>query len=170
MIISSPLFEAHLECDTKCWLRAHAERSTGNTYAEWARLKSASYCEDGREHLLATFPENSRAIAPLISKNAKGLTWRVATDVRLQTNYLESCLQAVEKMPSKRRAKPPQFIPFPICQQGRQERQAIACLRRACALRGHRMRSGLRQDHPRRPPRYVKGKTLFSDQYRAKRD
>ena len=55
MIISSPLFEAYLECDTKCWLRAHAERSTGNTYAEWARLKSESYCEDGRKHLLAMF-------------------------------------------------------------------------------------------------------------------
>jgi predicted RecB family nuclease len=112
MIISSPLFEAYPECDTKCWLRAHAERSTGNTYAEWARLQSASYCEDGREHLLATFPENSRAIAPLISKNVKDLTWRVATDVRLQTNYLESRLQALEKMPSKGRAKPPQFIPY----------------------------------------------------------
>jgi predicted RecB family nuclease len=112
MIISSPLFEAYLECDTKCWLRAHAERSTGNTYAEWARLQSASYCEDGREHLLATFPENSRAIAPLISKNVKDLTWRVATDVRLQTNYLESRLQALEKMPSKGRAKPPQFVPY----------------------------------------------------------
>ena len=67
---------------------AHAERSTGNTYAEWVRLQSASYCEDGREHLLATFPENSRAIAPLISKNVKDLTWRVATDVWLQTNNL----------------------------------------------------------------------------------
>ena len=40
MIVSSPLFEAYLECDTKCWLRARAEPSAGNTYAEWARLKN----------------------------------------------------------------------------------------------------------------------------------
>jgi predicted RecB family nuclease len=112
MIISSPLFEAYLECDTKCWLRAHAERGTGNTYAEWARLKSESYYEDGRKHLLAMFPENGRAIAPLISMNAKDLKWRVATDVRLQTNGLESRLQAVEKMPSEGRAKPAQFISY----------------------------------------------------------
>ena len=112
MIISSPLFEAYLECDTKCWLRAHSERGTGNTYAEWARLKSESYYEDGRKHLLAMFPENGRAIAPLISMNAKDQTWRVATDVRLQTNGLELRLQAVEKMPSEGRAKPARFIPY----------------------------------------------------------
>jgi hypothetical protein len=37
MIVSSPLFEAYLECDTKCWLRARAEPGTGNIYAEWVR-------------------------------------------------------------------------------------------------------------------------------------
>lgn len=112
MIISSPMFEAYLECDTKCWLRAHAERGTGNTYAEWARLKRESYYEDGRKHLLAMFPENSRAIAPLISMNAKDPTWHVATDVRLQTNALKSRLQAVEKMPAEGKVKRARFIPY----------------------------------------------------------
>jgi predicted RecB family nuclease len=112
MIISTPLFEAYLDCDTKCWLRAHGERSTENTYAEWTRLKSESYCEDGRKHVLAMFPENSRAIAPLISTNAKDLTWRVAADVRLQTNVLETRLQAVERMPAEGRAKLAQLIPY----------------------------------------------------------
>ena len=36
MIVSAPLFEAYLECSTKCWLRARAEPSAGNAYAEWA--------------------------------------------------------------------------------------------------------------------------------------
>jgi len=92
--------------------RAHAEPGKGNEYAEWARLKSEAYREDGRRRWLATFPENGRAIAPLISVHAKDLTWRVATDVRLQANGLESRLQAVEKMPSEGRAKPAQFIPY----------------------------------------------------------
>jgi len=112
MIITSSLFEAYLECDTKCWLRAHAEPGKGNEYAEWARLKSEAYREDGRRRWLATFPENGRAIAPLVSVHAKDLTWRVATDMRLQANGLESRLQAVEKMPSEGRAKPAQFIPY----------------------------------------------------------
>ena len=37
MIVSLPLFEAYLECRTKCWLRSRAEPSTGNLYAEWCQ-------------------------------------------------------------------------------------------------------------------------------------
>src|SRR5262245_44148487 len=112
MIVSSQLFEAYLECDTKCWLRARAEPSTGNTYAEWARLKNKTYCEDGRKRLLAMFPENGRGIAPPISSYAKTAIWRVATDVCLQTNDLESRLQAIEKMSPQGQARFVQFIPY----------------------------------------------------------
>ena len=112
MIVSSSLFEAYLECDTKCWLRARAEPGTGNVYAEWVRLKNETYCEDGRKRLLAMFPENGRAIAPPLSRHAKDSMWRVATDLRLQTNRLASSLQGIEKMPSERRNKPLQFIPY----------------------------------------------------------
>ena len=105
MIISSPLFEAYLECDTKCWLRAHAERGTGNTYAEWARLKNESYYEDGRKHLLATFPENSRAIAPPISMNAKDRDMARGNRRAVTNECLESRLQAVEKMPAEGKVK-----------------------------------------------------------------
>jgi predicted RecB family nuclease len=112
MIVSSPLFEAYLECDTKCWLRARAEPGTGNIYAEWVRLKNETYYEDGRKRLLEMFPENGRAIAPSLSQHAKDSMWRVATDVRLQTHRLASSLQGIEKMPSERRNKPLQFIPY----------------------------------------------------------
>src|SRR3954453_20537922 len=112
MIITSPLFEAYLDCKTKCWLRAKAERGAGNAYADWARLKGESYYEDGCKHLVAMFPENARVIAPHISMKTKTLTWRVATDVRLQTNRLESCLQAIETVPSEGRASSLQFIPY----------------------------------------------------------
>jgi predicted RecB family nuclease len=112
MIVSSPLFEAYLECDTKCWLRAQAEPRTGNIYAEWVRLSSENYCEDGRKRFLAMFPENERAIAPPLSRHAKDSMWRVATDVRLQTNRLASSLQGIERMPSERRNQRIQFIPY----------------------------------------------------------
>jgi hypothetical protein len=62
--------------------------------------------------LLAVFPEIDRAIAPPISMHPKNATWRLAIDVRLRTNDLESCLQAVERMPSERRGRPVQFIPY----------------------------------------------------------
>ena len=90
MIVSSPLFEAFLECHTKCWLRSCAEPNAGNAYADWARAQNDAYYEDGRDRLLAMRPESDRAIAPPISKYTKDAKWRLAVDVHLQTNNLES--------------------------------------------------------------------------------
>ena len=112
MIISPQIFEAYLECSTKCWLRSRAEPITGNIYAEWARAQNEAYYEGGLKRLLAMFPESDRAIAPPISQNSKDVTWRIAIDVRLRTNNLESRLQAVEKMPSEGRGRTVQFIPY----------------------------------------------------------
>ena len=83
MIVSSQLFEAYLECSTKCWLRSRAEPATGNFYAEWARAQNEAYFQDGLKRLLAILPESDRAIAPPIPKNPKDVTWRLAIDVRL---------------------------------------------------------------------------------------
>ena len=79
---------------------AHAPNQAPETsYAEWARLKNETYYEDGRKRLLAMFPESAARSRPPIPKHAKDAIWRVATDVRLQTNDLESRLQAIEKTP-----------------------------------------------------------------------
>ena len=51
MIVSSPLFEAYLECPTKCWLRSRAEPTTGNAYAEWARAQNEAYYKDAAQML-----------------------------------------------------------------------------------------------------------------------
>jgi predicted RecB family nuclease len=112
MIISSQLFEAYIECAIKCWLRSRAELAGENVYAEWARAQNEAYRRDGLKHLLVILPENKCAMGPPISKNSKDATWRIAFDVRLRTNDLESRLQAVERIPSEGRRGPAQFIPY----------------------------------------------------------
>jgi predicted RecB family nuclease len=112
MIVSSQLFEAYLECSTKCWLRSRAEPATGNIYAEWARLQNETYLEYGLRRSFATVPESERATAPPVPKNPKDATWCLAIDVRWGTRELESRLQAVERIPSEGRGRPAQFIPY----------------------------------------------------------
>ena len=112
MIVSSPLFEAYLECSTKCWLRSRAEPKTPNAYAEWASLQNETYYQDRIKCLLEMFPESDRVIAPSISKHAKDAAWRIATDVHLRMNGLETYLQAVERRPIEARGRPAQFIPY----------------------------------------------------------
>jgi predicted RecB family nuclease len=112
MIISSQLFEAYLECSTKCWLRSRAEPATGNSYAEWARPQNETYLEYGLKRSFSTVQESDRATTPPIPKNSKDATWCLATDVRWRTRELESRLQAVERIPSEGHGRPAQFIPY----------------------------------------------------------
>jgi hypothetical protein len=112
MIISAPLFEAYLECSTKCWLRARAEPNAGNAYAEWACLRNETYYKTGLQRLLTMFPESERAIAPSISKQAKDAPWRLAIDVHFWANGLESRLRAVERAPCEGWETRAQFIPY----------------------------------------------------------
>ena len=112
MIVTARLFEAYIECSTKCWLRSRAEPSAGNIYAEWVRKQNETYRQDGLKLLLASFPENDRAIGPPISQNSKDATWRIAIDVRLQINDLESRPQVIERITSEGRGRTAQFIPY----------------------------------------------------------
>src|SRR5664280_1757169 len=109
MIVSSELFEGYLECSTKCWLRSRTEPATGNVYAEWARAQNEAYRQDGLNKLRAILPESDFATGPLISENSKDASWRIAIDVRLGTNDLESRLHAVERIASEGRGSTTQF-------------------------------------------------------------
>src|ERR1700730_15918301 len=106
MIVSSRIFESYLECPTKCWLRSRAEAATENIYAGWVRAHNETYFHNGIKRLLATVPENERATAPPIPRTPKDATWRLAIDVRWRTVDLESCLQAVERVPAEGRGRP----------------------------------------------------------------
>jgi predicted RecB family nuclease len=112
MIVNSHLFEAFLECRTKCWLRSRTVPTVGNAYVHWARAQSEAYYDGALKRLVAMHPESKRAIAAPISKNLKDATWRVISDIRLSANDLESHLQAVERMPSEGGARADQLVPY----------------------------------------------------------
>jgi hypothetical protein len=112
MIVSSQLFEDYIECATKCWLRSRAEPAAGNVYAEWARAQNEAYRQDALKRLSTVLPEGDRVIGPSISKSSKDATWRIAIDVRLRTNELESRLHAIERTASAGRGSTNQLIPF----------------------------------------------------------
>ncbi len=64
MKITLDLFEAHLKCPTKCWLRATGESSADNTYAEWVKAQNDSYRTTETERLMERVREQrGRALA-----------------------------------------------------------------------------------------------------------
>jgi predicted RecB family nuclease len=111
-MISSHLFEAYLECPTKCWLRAQREPSTGNVYAEWAVLKNESYRKEWLERRLAIVAEPDRILSATLETVRKEATWRFAVDMRVQADDLECRIPAVERIRSEGRGRRLQFIPY----------------------------------------------------------
>jgi hypothetical protein len=107
-MISSHLFEAYLDCPTKCWLRAQNEPATGNVYAEWRCAKNESY----RKEWLERRSEADRILLATLEANPKAPTWRFAVDMGVQANDLECRIPAVERVHSEERGRRVQFIPY----------------------------------------------------------
>jgi len=115
MKISSDVFEAFLKCPTKGWLRAAGEQGSGNSYAEWVKLQSASYRATQTERLLSETPADESAVAPP-PEVLKAAKWRLVTGMIVQAQMncctLEAELHAIEIVPSEGRGRPAQFVPI----------------------------------------------------------
>jgi len=112
MMITSCLFEAHLKCPTKCWLRSHGEPGEENCYAHWVQSQNEIYRREGIRRLIEGAPSNECLIDPPTASSLKAAKWRLAVDLLAQTQGLESRLHVVERVPAGGRGKPAQFIPI----------------------------------------------------------
>ncbi len=115
MKITLDLFEAHLKCPTKCWLRAAGESSADNSYAAWVKEQNDAYRTTEIVRLTGEFANNEVAHAPAVESITAG-NWRLASSVmvRAQMNswVLESELHAIERVPADDQGKQADFIPI----------------------------------------------------------
>jgi predicted RecB family nuclease len=86
MKVSADVFEAFIDCATKCWLRAVGEPTSGNAYAEWVNSQKESYRADAAKRLMADVPANECDVVPSAG-NLKTAKWRVAVGVELCRSY-----------------------------------------------------------------------------------
>ena len=89
MRITSALFEAHLKCATKCWLRSTGEPAAGNAYAEWVQSQNDSYRADAAKRRMEALPADECVVAPA-AENLKAAKWRLAVDVPVQVELCSS--------------------------------------------------------------------------------
>jgi predicted RecB family nuclease len=111
MTITTAEFDAFLKCPTKCFLRSRGETGSGNLYADWLRTQNEYYRGEGIKRLVETKPDEN-ATNPPLSEGLKAAQWRVALDFHAQAHDLEASIHAVERVPSKARGTPAQFIPI----------------------------------------------------------
>src|SRR6516225_9353241 len=112
MKITPDLFEAYLKCPTKCCLWAVGETAAGNAYADWVRTQNASYRSEESRRLTQGARSDECVIGPRAAGNLKTAKWSLAIDLTVRTDRLESTIHAVERVASKGRVEPTQFIPI----------------------------------------------------------
>ena len=111
-MITASLFEAHLKCPTKCFLRSVAETGHGNDYADWVRTRNEQYRDAGVKRLIEKCSKDECAVGPLEIGNLKAATWKLAVDLMARGQNLDSIIHAVERIPSGGHGQAAQFIPI----------------------------------------------------------
>ena len=109
MIITADLIEAYLKCPTKCFLLSRDEVETGNAYAEWARVKSASFCREGIGRLVAGVAPDKCVMSASATENPQS---QLAIDFKARSQNLQCSCQALERIPSSERERAARFIPI----------------------------------------------------------
>jgi predicted RecB family nuclease len=113
MKITRPLFEAHVKCTMKCWLRSIDEPACsdpGSLYAKWIHNKNEMYRAGSVERLMRETPPE-KYVAAIGLENIRSAKWQFAFDVEAHTSVLEVRLDAVERI-SAGRGQATQFVPL----------------------------------------------------------
>jgi hypothetical protein len=85
------------------------EVETGSAYAEWARVKSASFCREGIGRLVAGVAPNKCVMSASATENPQ---WQLAIDFKARSQNLQCSCQALERIPSSERESAARFIPI----------------------------------------------------------
>ena len=112
MTITADIFEAFLNCPTKCYLRSLGEVGKGNAYADWLRIQNESARREGVKCLAARTTPGEFVCNPPTATNLKVAEWQFATECAVRSQNMESRLHAVERIPAGGRSKTVQFLPI----------------------------------------------------------
>ncbi len=112
MIVTSHLFDAYLKCPTKCFLIFAREAETGNAYSNWIKTQNEIYRSKGIKRLTEGNLPDDCVSSPSDTGYVKAAKWRLAVDFVALSQNLESSIHAVERVPSKGRGNPAQFVPI----------------------------------------------------------
>jgi hypothetical protein len=112
MIISTRIFEAYLKCPSKCWFLFLDKKGGANIYSDFLRKRNNAYRAAGIERLMAKIQPGECVVKPSVPVNIKTATWLLAIDLVARKETFESCLHAVERIPTDGQGKSAQFIPI----------------------------------------------------------
>lgn len=111
-IITAQLFDAYLKCPTKYFHKSRCQAEEANTYAEWLRAREQTYTDACIKRLTRNEAKDQCVFSPSITARISRAKWRFAFGLTARTQYLESIIQVVERVPSANRGENYAIIPI----------------------------------------------------------
>ena len=112
VLITSQLFEAYLQCRTKCFLRSLGETAPENSYSSWVYAQQASYLTEETKRLTQGAAQNECVTRAIEREDAESAKWRFAVKATARAQNLESTIHAVERLASEGQDTADSFIPI----------------------------------------------------------
>ena len=81
-------------------------------YSDWVQRQKESYCTHGIDLLLNGVECVERAVVPTNFSIEKSAKWKFAVNFSVRKENLESCIHVIERIATKGRGRPTQFIPI----------------------------------------------------------
>ncbi len=110
-VVTSKLFEAYLDCPTKCYFLFIGEIATGNDFTIWDENLKKSYRLNGIQRLVDIQP-GGIVIGHSDPRNWKNESWHFTLNHILQTGNIEATLHAVQRITLERSTKSTTFVPI----------------------------------------------------------
>ncbi|MHA3771615.1 IS66 family transposase [Verrucomicrobiota bacterium sgz303538] len=112
MKITSRLFEAFLECPTKCFLLAAGEQGSGNAYADWVEAHQKAYAAQLIERMRNDMAGCQQIQECTVTNIADFADCQIVTNVRLTTGRFETEIHVLECGKKERSADSTSVIPY----------------------------------------------------------
>ena len=111
MVITAFNFDSYMKCTTKCWLYSQGKSGSGNKYSEWIKSRNEQYRKEEIISLLDGVAPAKVTMKPSMRLCQDG-DWQIAIEVLVLTRNFESCIDAIEQIPSETKGDARQVIPI----------------------------------------------------------
>ncbi len=112
MQITEEIFQAFLKCKTKSYLKISGTVGVQREFSDWERFLAEDFQQKCGQRLLSNFRQDEYFIGTLLPIDLENKKYRIVINCIIQTEYVHSNIQALERLHSSNGRKHNHYIPI----------------------------------------------------------
>lgn len=112
MQITEEIFQTFLKCETKSYLKIAGAVGLQSEFRDWERFLAEDFQQKCRKRLISNFQQDERFVGTISPQELENKKYRIVIDCIFQSQRVQSCIQALERLPSPGRTKHNHYIPI----------------------------------------------------------